>query len=68
MISKTERFLSLVDAAFRIVLSDLAVRPCFPMIFPKSVLSTLSSITVVCSPTISLTETASGMSTSALLT
>lgn len=68
IISSTERFFNLVEAAFKIVLRDLAVRPCLPIIFPKSVLSTLSSITVVCSPTISFTVTASGISTRALLT
>ena len=45
-----------VEAAFKIVLKALAVRPCFPITLPRSVSSTISSITTVCSPSISLTS------------
>ena len=38
--TKTDLFLSFVEAALSIVLNDLAVRPCFPITFPRSVLST----------------------------
>ena len=44
---------------------DRAVRPCFPMTFPKSLGATRSSSTVTCSPCTSLTVTSSGESTRA---
>jgi hypothetical protein len=65
-ISRTERFLILVEAALKIVLIALAVRPCLPMTFPRSSLATFNSMTEVCSPSISLTSTWSGWSTNAL--
>ena len=63
-ISRTDLFFILVEAAPRIVLIALAVLPCLPIILPKSSLATLSSITEVCSPSISVTLTSSGLSTS----
>ncbi len=64
-ISKTDLFFIFVEAALSIVLMARAVRPCLPIIFPISSLATASSITEVCAPSISLTLTASGSSTSA---
>src|SRR3989338_11634721 len=66
MISSTALFLIFFDAAVRIVLSALAVLPCFPITFPRSSLATVSSITDDFSPSTSFTLTCSGWSTSAL--
>ena len=55
MISRTVRLRIFVDAALRMVLIALAVLPCLPMTLPRSSLATLSSMTEVCSPTISET-------------
>src|SRR5262249_20489597 len=65
-ISSTNRFFTFIPAALKIVLIALAVRPCLPMTLPRSCCATLSSKTVVASPSTSLTTTASGLSTSAV--
>src|SRR5678815_616467 len=65
-ISNVNRFLSFMPAAPRIVRIDRAVLPCFPITLPRSLGATLSSSTVVCSPSIAVTETSSGLSTRAL--
>ena len=44
---------------------ERAVRPCFPITFPRSLGATFNSRTVTCSPATSRTETSSGMSTRA---
>src|SRR5512136_851463 len=66
MISRTDLLLIFVEAALRIVLMARAVLPCLPITFPRSSLATFSSMTEVCSPSISVTTTSSGLSTNAL--
>src|SRR5512135_739614 len=65
-ISSTHRFPIFVPAALSIVRMARAVLPSLPMTLPRSVCATLSSITVVFSPSTSVTLTWSGLSTSAL--
>src|SRR5208337_620248 len=65
-ISSVKRFLSFMPAALRMVRTERAVRPCFPITFPKSEGCTRNSKTVTCSPSTARTETSSGLSTSAL--
>src|SRR6266540_3685402 len=64
-ISNTHRFPNLVPAAFRIVRIDRAVRPCLPITLPRSSWATRSSMIVVFSPSVSRTDTSSGLSTRA---
>src|SRR5262245_27801082 len=64
-ISRVKRRLSFMPAAPRIVRIERAVRPCFPITFPKSLGATRNSKTVTCSPSTACTETPSGMSTRA---
>src|SRR4030042_3457815 len=66
MISRTDLLLIFVEAALRIVLMARAVLPCLPITFPRSSLATFSSITEVCSPSISVTTTSSRFVTNAL--
>src|SRR5271167_3208944 len=53
-------------AALKMERMERAVRPCFPMTFPKSFAETLNSSTVNSSPSTDRTATCSGSSTSAL--
>src|SRR5262249_55167107 len=64
--SRCERRPSLVEAAVRMVRIDCAVRPSRPMTLPTSSLATRSSMSRLCSPSISVTSTESGSSTRAL--
>src|SRR5712692_5241979 len=54
-----------MPAAPKIVRIDRAVRPCFPMTFPRSPCATRSSRTVTCWPSTARTSTSSGLSTRA---
>src|SRR5262249_44447363 len=67
-ISSTKRFFNFIPAPRKIVRIARAVRPCLPMTFPRSWGETRSSRTIVASPSISLTDTSSGLSTRAFAT
>src|SRR5688572_581900 len=49
-ISKVKRRFSFIPAAPRIVRTERAVRPCFPITLPRSLGATFNSKTVTCSP------------------